>query len=88
MTPELFKSAPRLKRLLPRFRKLRIGVVGDLMVDRYVLGEANRLSMEVPVAVVDYKSQQDVSGGAANVAANTVPNVFSVTNNLRVDNGK
>src|SRR5579863_3093348 len=70
MTPELFKSAPRLKRLLPRFRKLRIGVVGDLMVDRYVLGETNRLSPEAPVPVVDFGSQKDVPGGAANVAAN------------------
>jgi rfaE bifunctional protein kinase chain/domain len=70
MTPELFKSAPRLKRLLPRFRKLRIGVVGDLMLDRFVLGETNRLSPEAPVPVVDYGSEQDVPGGAANVAAN------------------
>ncbi len=70
MTLDLSHSAPRLKRLLPRFRKLRIGVLGDVMLDRYVLGEANRLSAEVPVAVVDYESQQDVAGGATNVAAN------------------
>ncbi len=70
MTPDLSHSAARLKRLLPRFRKLRIGVLGDLMLDRYVLGEANRLSTEVPVAVVDYKSQEDFPGGAANVAMN------------------
>lgn len=70
MTLDLSHSATRLKRLLPRFRKLRIGVLGDLMLDRYVLGEANRLSTEVPVAVVDYKSQEDFPGGAANVAMN------------------
>jgi D-glycero-beta-D-manno-heptose-7-phosphate kinase len=70
MTPELFKSAPRLKRLLPRFRKLRIGVIGDLMLDRYVLGGASRLSPEAPVPVVEYQSQEDVPGGAANVAMN------------------
>jgi len=61
---------PRLKRLLPRFRKLRIGVLGDLMLDRYVWGNANRLSPEAAVPVVDYISQQDCPGGAGNVAAN------------------
>jgi rfaE bifunctional protein kinase chain/domain len=63
-------SVPRLKRLLPRFRKLRIGVLGDLMLDRYVLGEAVRLSTEAPVPVVDYVSEQDCPGGAANVSVN------------------
>src|SRR5579864_5330279 len=63
-------SVPRLKRLLPRFRKLRIGVLGDLMLDRYVWGNANRLSPEAAVPVVDYVSQQDCPGGAGNVAVN------------------
>ena len=63
-------TVSRLKRLLPRFRKLRIGVLGDLMLDRYVWGNANRLSPEAAVPVVDYVSQQDCPGGAGNVAAN------------------
>src|ERR1700686_4525351 len=63
-------SVSRLKRLLPRFRKLRIGVLGDLMLDRYVWGTANRLSPEAAVPVVDYVSQQDCPGGASNVAVN------------------
>jgi rfaE bifunctional protein kinase chain/domain len=63
-------SVPRLKRLLPRFRKLRIGVLGDLMLDRYVWGTANRLSPEAAVPVVDYVSEQDCPGGAGNVAVN------------------
>ncbi|HET7107362.1 MAG TPA: PfkB family carbohydrate kinase [Candidatus Acidoferrum sp.] len=63
-------SVSRLKRLLPRFRKLRIGVLGDLMLDRYVWGNANRLSPEAAVPVVDYVSEQDCPGGAGNVAAN------------------
>lgn len=70
MTPDLSHSAPRLKRLLPRFRKLRIGVLGDLMLDRYVWGEASRLSPEGAVPIVDYESQKDFAGGAGNVAAN------------------
>src|SRR5262249_23946680 len=70
MTSELASSVPRLKRLLPRFRKLRMAVLGDAMLDRYVWGHANRLSPEAPVPVVEYDSEQDLPGGASNVAAN------------------
>ena len=60
----------RLKKIVPRFRKLRIGVLGDLMLDRYVWGHANRLSPEAAVPVVEYVSESDCLGGAGNVAAN------------------
>ena len=70
MTSELASSIPRLKRLLPRFRKLRVAVLGDAMLDRYILGHAIHLSPEAPVPVVEYLSEQDVPGGACNVAAN------------------
>nr|WP_294839118.1 bifunctional D-glycero-beta-D-manno-heptose-7-phosphate kinase/D-glycero-beta-D-manno-heptose 1-phosphate adenylyltransferase HldE [uncultured Methylotenera sp.] len=45
-------------------------VVGDVMLDRYLIGEVNRISPEAPVPVVLIKSQHDRAGGAANVAAN------------------
>jgi D-beta-D-heptose 7-phosphate kinase/D-beta-D-heptose 1-phosphate adenosyltransferase len=70
MESQIANSVPRLRRLLPRFRKLRIGVLGDLMLDRYVWGNANRLSPEAAVPVVDYASEQDCPGGAGNVAVN------------------
>src|SRR5208283_3255119 len=70
MSPDFANSIPRLKRLLPRFRKIRIGVLGDLMLDRYLWGTATRLSPEAPVPVVDFASQSDCLGGAGNVAAN------------------
>jgi len=70
MASELASSVPRLKRLLPRIRKLRMAVLGDAMLDRYVWGHANRLSPEAAVPVVDYESQKDCAGGAGNVAAN------------------
>ncbi len=63
-------SIPRLLRLLPSFRKIRMGVLGDLMLDRYLWGTANRLSPEAAVPVVDFVSQTDCLGGAGNVAAN------------------
>lgn len=52
------------------FAKLRVAVVGDLMMDEYVWGEASRVSPESPVLVVDVSRESAVPGGAANVAAN------------------
>ena len=60
----------RLKHLLPRFRRVHVAVLGDLMLDRYLWGTAHRLSPEAAVPVVDFVSQNDCLGGAGNVAAN------------------
>lgn len=70
MNPDYASFVPRLKRLLPRFRKIHVAVLGDLMLDRYLWGTANRLSPEAAVPVVDFASQSDCLGGAGNVAAN------------------
>jgi rfaE bifunctional protein kinase chain/domain len=64
------ESVHRLKRLVPRLRGKRIGVVGDLMLDRYLWGTASRLSPEAAVPVVDFVEQSECLGGAGNVAAN------------------
>jgi rfaE bifunctional protein kinase chain/domain len=64
------ESVSRLKRLIPRLRGKRIGVVGDLMLDRYLWGTASRLSPEAAVPVVDFVEQSECLGGAGNVAAN------------------
>ena len=45
-------------------------VIGDLMLDRYLIGDVQRISPEAPVPVVLLKQQNDRAGGAANVAAN------------------
>jgi rfaE bifunctional protein kinase chain/domain len=63
-------SLPRLKRLLPKLKGLRMGVLGDLMLDRYLWGTAARLSPEAAVPVVDFAEQSECLGGAGNVAAN------------------
>lgn len=52
------------------FSKARILVVGDLMLDRYWVGEVDRISPEAPVPIVKVGQQQDRLGGAANVARN------------------
>jgi D-beta-D-heptose 7-phosphate kinase/D-beta-D-heptose 1-phosphate adenosyltransferase len=63
-------NADRLKRLIPRLRGKRVGVLGDLMLDRYLWGTASRLSPEAAVPVVDFVEQSECLGGAGNVAAN------------------
>ena len=45
-------------------------VVGDVMIDEYVLGEAARISPEAPVPIVEVQKESFRVGGAANVARN------------------
>ena len=70
MPANIADAVPRLKRLIPRLRGKRIGVLGDLMLDRYLWGTASRLSLEAAVPVVDFVEQSECLGGAGNVAAN------------------
>src|SRR5437660_2358263 len=70
MATNIADAVPRLKRLIPRLRDKRIGVLGDLMLDRYLWGTASRLSPEAAVPVVDFAEQSECLGGAGNVAAN------------------
>ncbi len=51
-----------------RFKKPRILVVGDVMLDRYWFGEVSRISPEAPVPVVLVNKSEERPGGAANVA--------------------
>src|SRR5437879_804086 len=66
------KLARHFKALVHRFPGQRIGVVGDLMLDRYLWGTATRLSPEAAVPVIDFAEQSECLGGAGNVAANIV----------------
>lgn len=63
-------SVNRLVDAIEQFKGKRFFVLGDLMVDHYVFGEANRLSPEAPVPVVDVISEAFKPGGAANVINN------------------
>ena len=45
-------------------------VIGDVMLDRYLIGDVGRISPEAPVPIVLLKEQNERAGGAANVAAN------------------
>ena len=52
------------------FRGLHVLVLGDAMLDSYLLGRSTRLSREAPAPIVDVTSRVDAGGGAANTAAN------------------
>jgi D-beta-D-heptose 7-phosphate kinase/D-beta-D-heptose 1-phosphate adenosyltransferase len=55
---------------LQHLNEARVLVVGDVMLDRYWLGDTGRISPEAPVPVVKVSSLEDKAGGAANVAKN------------------
>ena len=59
-----------LKLLEGGFSQVRVLVVGDLMLDRFILGEVERISPEAPVPVLRVASRYERPGGAANVAMN------------------
>jgi D-beta-D-heptose 7-phosphate kinase/D-beta-D-heptose 1-phosphate adenosyltransferase len=67
MLPELSSI---LNLLEGGFSRLKILVVGDLMLDRYIFGEVDRISPEAPVPVLRHARRYERAGGAANVAMN------------------
>lgn len=64
---------------LVAFKKSRVLVVGDVMLDRYWFGDVARISPEAPVPVVHVKRSEARPGGAANVARNAAALGASVT---------
>ena len=63
-------SIERLEEILKKFDEVRIAVVGDMMLDEYLIGKVNRISPEAPVPVVNIEEERFVLGGASNVANN------------------
>jgi rfaE bifunctional protein kinase chain/domain len=60
----------RARELLARMPGLHALVVGDVMVDRFIVGAVSRISPEAPVPVVQFRHEYARAGGAANVAHN------------------
>ena len=60
----------RLLEIISNFKKLKIAVIGDLMIDNYIIGMVDRISPEAPVPVVSVKEERSVLGGAGNVINN------------------
>ena len=59
-----------MKELLAMAPRLRVLVMGDVMLDHFLWGKVTRISPEAPVPVVDYERESYMPGGAANVARN------------------
>src|ERR1035437_4919754 len=55
---------------IAQFSKKRILVIGDVMLDEYIEGSADRISPDAPIPVLVQKSVRYMLGGAGNVAAN------------------
>jgi D-beta-D-heptose 7-phosphate kinase/D-beta-D-heptose 1-phosphate adenosyltransferase len=65
-------SASRVRQILTAATKIRVLVLGDVMLDQFIWGSVSRISPEAPVPVVDFERESFMPGGAANVARNLV----------------
>ena len=57
---------------LEKFVESRVLIVGDLMLDRYLWGDVDRISPEAPVPIFHITNRSDTPGGAGNVVSNLV----------------
>ena len=59
-----------LNTLVERLAEAKVLCIGDIMLDKFVYGEVNRISPEAPIPVLKTKSDKLLLGGAGNVANN------------------
>lgn len=59
-----------LNQIFEDFNKLKVLIVGDVMIDKYIYGKVERVSPEAPVPVVDVQREDSRLGGAGNVVLN------------------
>jgi len=65
-----YLSSKRAQTLIEKFRRARILVIGDLIMDHFIWGKVRRISPEAPVPVVEVTSESIMLGGSANVVNN------------------
>ncbi len=58
------------QKLFDSFSTLKVGIIGDVMLDTYMWGKVERISPEAPVPVVSLQKKEYRIGGAGNVALN------------------
>lgn len=63
-------SRKRLAKIFKTLQGKRILVIGDIMLDEYLVGSVTRISPEAPVPIIEIEEQRLNLGGAANVALN------------------
>ena len=54
-----------MKELFEQIKSLKFLVIGDVMLDRYVIGDVSRISPEAPVPVLTVQEEKSVAGGAS-----------------------
>ena len=72
MAPGLRLELRRLEKLVRGFARVRLLVVGDVMLDEYLWGDVERVSPEAPVPIVHVRRESRALGGAGNVVRNVV----------------
>ena len=60
----------RLLELVARFARARLLVIGDMILDEYLIGTPARISREAPVLILEHREQFVVPGGATNPGVN------------------
>ncbi len=60
----------RLLEIIDRFSSTSVALIGDLVLDRFILGTPKRISREAPVIILHHEGERDIPGGAANALAN------------------
>ena len=73
------QSNAALEVLVRSLRPRRVAVIGDVMLDRYIKGRADRLSPEAPIQILEVSEEYQMPGGAANVAMKVAGLEGSVT---------
>ena len=69
----------RLLEIVDRFPSSSVALIGDLVLDRFILGTPKRISREAPVIILRHEGQRDVPGGGANALANMAALGLEVT---------
>ncbi len=59
-----------IENIFKSFEKLKVLIIGDVMIDSYLWGNVERISPEAPVPIVEVNKREERLGGAANVALN------------------
>src|SRR5215208_4919516 len=59
-----------IKEVFKKVAALKVGIIGDVMLDTYMWGSVERISPEAPVPIVALKNKEQRIGGAGNVALN------------------
>lgn len=59
-----------LIKIVDNFKNKTIGIIGDVILDKYIFGKVRRISPEAPVPIVEINSEKISFGGSSNVASN------------------